>query len=70
MTTHWYIWGATNSRRRPSRFAIEATSEEEARARVYRLYDDHDHRFEADHKPRVMETQDDLYGATLHPLQR
>jgi hypothetical protein len=64
----WYIWGASNSRRRPSRFAIEATSESEARARALRLYDDHDHRFEAIHtNARIVQSKDDLYGATLHP---
>lgn len=67
MKTNWYIWGATNHFRRPARFAVEATSEVEARARVYKLYDDHDHRFEVDASPRIMETEDDLHGATLHP---
>lgn len=69
MKTNWYIWGASNHRRRPARFAIEATTEAEAKARAFKLYDDHDHRFEVNvASPRIMETQDDLYGATLHPL--
>ena len=68
MKTHWYIFGASNHPRRCPRFAVEATSEDEAKARIWRLYDDGYHRWEARITPRVMQTKDDLYGATMHPL--
>jgi hypothetical protein len=63
----WYIWGANNSPRRPSRFAIEASSESEARARAFRIYEDRDHRFEAGYPARITQSEDDLFGSTLHP---
>lgn len=63
---NWYVWGATNSSRRPGRFAVQAESEQAARARVLSLYDDHAHRFDAGFPAKVAKTGDDLHGAVLH----
>lgn len=63
----WYVWGATGSSRRPPRFAVEAESEQAARERVFRLYDDHAHRFEAGFPARVAKNDDELHAAVLHP---
>lgn len=65
----WYVWGQNGHYRRVGRFAIQSRSENEAKARGFRLYDDHGHRWELVNFPaRIAESDDDLFGATLHPL--
>lgn len=65
----WFVWG-TNSRtavyRRAERFAIQALSESEAKARGVRIYDDTLHRLELSQPAKIAESGDDLFGATLH----
>ena len=63
---HWYIWGANDHPRRVARFAVEAESEEEAKARVWKLYDDHDHRRETQHPAKVADSPDALFACVLH----